>query len=45
VAGTYRRFALNLDLSGRAGHAMEARLYWHAAAKLTLDKLTVGTAN
>lgn len=42
---TYQRFAVNVDLSGRGGHTMEARVYWHGAAYVRLDKVTVNTAD
>jgi hypothetical protein len=42
---TYQRFALNVDLAGRAGHSLEARVWWHDIAYVKLDKVVVNTAD
>ncbi|MFH1436953.1 MAG: hypothetical protein ABIJ56_14690 [Pseudomonadota bacterium] len=36
-------FPPDADLSGRAGHAMEVRVWWHDIAFVRLDKVTVTT--
>jgi hypothetical protein len=42
---TYQRFAVTVDLPGRSGHTMEARVNWHGEANVRLDKVTVNTAD
>ncbi len=39
------RFALDADLTGRAGHALEARLWWKDVAFLRVDALAVNTSD
>ena len=40
----YQRFALNVDLTGRAGHRMETRVFWHDVSFVKLDKVVVNLA-
>jgi hypothetical protein len=32
---------LSVDLTGRAGHAMETRLWWHDVTYVRLDRVVV----
>jgi hypothetical protein len=41
----YQGFALDADLAGRAGHRMEARVYWHDISYVRVDKVTVTTVD
>jgi hypothetical protein len=45
VTMSYQPFSLNVDLGGRAGHAMETRVFWHDVSYVKLDRVTVKTAN
>jgi hypothetical protein len=40
---TYQSFTLTADLSGRTGHMMEVRVYWHDISYVRLDKVVVTT--
>jgi hypothetical protein len=42
---TYQRFALDFDLQGLAGHAIETRVYWHGVSYIKLDKIDVHTVD
>ena len=42
-AGTYQDFTVTADLTGRAGHTMETRVYWHDIAYTKLDRVVVTT--
>jgi hypothetical protein len=42
---TYQRFAVDVDLRGRAGHQMETRVFWHDVSFVKLDKVTVHVAD
>jgi hypothetical protein len=37
----YQRFAVNFDLVGRSGHAMETRVYWRDLSYVKVDKVVV----
>ena len=43
-AGGYERFPVNVDLSGREGHAMETCVYWPAHACVRVDRIVVNVA-
>ena len=38
---TYRNIAFDFDMTGREGHRMETRLYWHDISYLRLDRVTI----
>jgi hypothetical protein len=38
------RFAVDADLSGRSGHAMETRVWWKDISYLRVDSLSVSTS-
>jgi hypothetical protein len=40
---TYQTFALDLELTGSAGHTMEARVWWYDVTHVRLDKVTITT--
>ncbi|MBI5508008.1 MAG: hypothetical protein HY903_04575 [Deltaproteobacteria bacterium] len=40
-AFSYQAFAVNADLAGRAGHRLEARVYWRDMSYVRLDKIVV----
>jgi hypothetical protein len=44
ATGVYQRFSLTFNLAGRAGHAIETRVYWRDNAFVNLDKIVVNTA-
>jgi hypothetical protein len=39
----YQAFAVDASLAGRAGHRMEARVYWHDVSYVKLDRVVVTT--
>ena len=41
---TYQQFVLQTSLSGRSGHAMEARVHWKDRAYIRLDKIDISTS-
>ena len=45
AASAYQAFTLNAELQGRAGHTMEARVYWHDTSYVRLDKVEVRTVD
>jgi len=38
---TYQDVVLDVDLSGRAGHALETRVFWHDVSYVRLDRVEV----
>jgi hypothetical protein len=40
----YQRFAINVDLTGRAGHKMEARVWWTDTSYVRVDRIVVNTS-
>jgi hypothetical protein len=43
-AGGYERFGVNVDLSGRGGHAFETRVHWPGHAYVRVDRVVVNVA-
>jgi hypothetical protein len=44
AAHTYQRFTVDVDLTGRAGHRMETRVFWHDVSFVKLDKVVLDLA-
>lgn len=42
-ASTYQAFEVTADLTGRKGHTLESRVYWHDVAYIKLDRVVVAT--
>lgn len=40
---TWQDLEILADLTGRAGHVMESRVYWHDVATVALDRVVVTT--
>ena len=45
AAHQYQRFAIDADLTGRPGHRMETRVFWHDVSFVKLDKVVLDLAD
>jgi hypothetical protein len=45
AAHQYQRFTIDVDLTGRAGHRMETRVFWHDVSFVKLDKVVLDLAD